>query len=805
MKAIKLLIIFLLFATVAKAQGVPSPVACQQFFTPSGVPLAGGFLYSFQSGTTNPLPTFADAGLTIANANPIILSAGGFAVSTTGSCGIFLNPSLTYKFVLQNASSTQQWVVDGITNNNLSTLLNTANVWTQLQTFNGGISISTLTAQNINNVCMADSQSGSDMGSKISACISTLNAVGGGIIDARGFRGSQTWSANVFSGLANPITLLLGVVTISLNVTQIIPADSVRIIGSGNAATIFSVNFASGDVFTIAANAFNFEFAHARFVNGVTRTSGYDFNPATPNINGSVHDVVFVDQYGWFKFAGSASGAVSGWVIDKIWNTGTSSSIHVGTQIYTGTTDGVIGVSGIYFSNMQETGGDLNVHDAPQVVIDSGSDTMKFNTVDLGYSAANTSTQPVWAFTNTQPGLFAPRWIRIARVSPEAPLATCINITAGTNLVFESIYVEGCNTGITISGGNAISITPGSIIANNKHGGLYVTAALPSLQLNVTGTTFSGNSNVANTDDDVQITGGTALFTFSDNQFGTQPGINGAGNNSRWGINLLAGASTNIKILGNTFNPFGLGTGCINDQVTVGAFEIIEDPCVSANNETLYLSGAVAANLRFKVSGAHPNWEISCQQNSSNSCEVTPSTANNGSTFNVPAVVISATTLGVVGTITNTAATATMGQILKTGSGGGNYTGTNTAYVSVDTTNLCLSAITVPTGWKLKVEASGVLESVTAAVAQSIALADAGTTCAGGGITALNGTERTITPPAAGIFDEGFQTQYVFTGDGAAHSLSLIAKTSNAADAWGVQNTSATVAPSIIYTLMPSN
>jgi hypothetical protein len=141
---------------------------------------------------------------------------------------------------------------------------------------------------------------------------------------------------------------------------------------------------------------------------------------------------------------------------------------------------------------------------------------------------------------------------------------------------------------------------------------------------------------------------------------------------------------------------------------------------------------------------------------------------------------------------------------LKTGSGSANYTGTNTTYAAVDTTNLC-AVITIPTGFKLLVEASGVLESVTAAVAQSIALADAGATCTSGGVTALTGTERTITPPALGTFDVNFSTQYVFTGDGSAHSVALVAKTSNASDAWGIQNTSATVAPSITYTLMPSN
>lgn len=164
-----------------------------------------------------------------------------------------------------------------------------------------------------------------------------------------------------------------------------------------------------------------------------------------------------------------------------------------------------------------------------------------------------------------------------------------------------------------------------------------------------------------------------------------------------------------------------------------------------------------------------------------------------------------ASNLKINGVIQNVGGTATMGLTFKTGSGAGNYTGTNTAaFASVDTTNLC-AVITVPTGWKLKVDASATIESATGAVAQSFALADAGTSCTGGGVTALAGTERDVTPPALGTFDVVLHTQYIFSGDGAAHSFSLVAKTSNAADAWGIQNTSATAAPSMTFTLMPSN
>jgi hypothetical protein len=141
---------------------------------------------------------------------------------------------------------------------------------------------------------------------------------------------------------------------------------------------------------------------------------------------------------------------------------------------------------------------------------------------------------------------------------------------------------------------------------------------------------------------------------------------------------------------------------------------------------------------------------------------------------------------------------------LKTGSGSGNYTGTGTGYANVDTTNLC-QVVTIPAGWKLIVTASAVVGSATSAVAQSFSLSDIGATCGGAGVTPLTGSERAVTPAASGTFDATLATQAVINGDGAAHSISMQAKTSNAADAWGIQNTSTTAAPSMILQLVFSN
>ena len=44
-----------------------------QFFTVLGEPLSGGFIYTYQAGTTTPLATYTTSAGTIANTNPIVL------------------------------------------------------------------------------------------------------------------------------------------------------------------------------------------------------------------------------------------------------------------------------------------------------------------------------------------------------------------------------------------------------------------------------------------------------------------------------------------------------------------------------------------------------------------------------------------------------------------------------------------------------------------------------------------------------------------------------------------------------------
>jgi len=129
---------------------------------------------------------------------------------------------------------------------------------------------------------------------------------------------------------------------------------------------------------------------------------------------------------------------------------------------------------------------------------------------------------------------------------------------------------------------------------------------------------------------------------------------------------------------------------------------------------------------------------------------------------------------------------------LKKGSGGGNYTTASTSYVDVDATNLSYT-VTIPTGWKLAISASGQITSLTAVAGVSYALFDS---------SVIN--EGMVTPSAA-TFQLQFGISWSITGDGASHTVKLQYKTANASDSASITNSSATLLPTMVFTLSPSN
>lgn len=80
-----------------------------QFFDDNGVPLAGGKIYTYLSGTSTPATTYTSSSGATPNTNPIVLDAAGRVAEE-----VWLTDDVQYRLVLQTALSVQIWLKDGI-------------------------------------------------------------------------------------------------------------------------------------------------------------------------------------------------------------------------------------------------------------------------------------------------------------------------------------------------------------------------------------------------------------------------------------------------------------------------------------------------------------------------------------------------------------------------------------------------------------------------------------------------------------------------------------------------------------------
>jgi hypothetical protein len=85
-----------------------SPTPKQQVFGTDGEPLVGGKIYTYAAGTSTPIATYTDYTAGTANTNPIILDSRGQA-------NIWLLNTVSYKFIVRDATDVLLYTVDNIT------------------------------------------------------------------------------------------------------------------------------------------------------------------------------------------------------------------------------------------------------------------------------------------------------------------------------------------------------------------------------------------------------------------------------------------------------------------------------------------------------------------------------------------------------------------------------------------------------------------------------------------------------------------------------------------------------------------
>jgi hypothetical protein len=90
-----------------------APPIRHQFFDDNGDPLALGYLYSYEAGTSTPLATYSDSALSVPNDNPISLDASGRPAVGGSEVAIYLE-AVAYKFVLTDADGVTVWSQDNV-------------------------------------------------------------------------------------------------------------------------------------------------------------------------------------------------------------------------------------------------------------------------------------------------------------------------------------------------------------------------------------------------------------------------------------------------------------------------------------------------------------------------------------------------------------------------------------------------------------------------------------------------------------------------------------------------------------------
>lgn len=89
---------------IAQRYNVPYTTA----FDTTGIVAPGAKLYFYQTGTDTPANTYSNAGLTIANANPVVANSAGLFGS------IFLALNQEYKVVLKDSNDDEIWTADPV-------------------------------------------------------------------------------------------------------------------------------------------------------------------------------------------------------------------------------------------------------------------------------------------------------------------------------------------------------------------------------------------------------------------------------------------------------------------------------------------------------------------------------------------------------------------------------------------------------------------------------------------------------------------------------------------------------------------
>ena len=171
-----------------------APAPLQTFYDASGVPLAGGLVYTSESGTDTPLGTFTDSTETAFATNPIVLNAYGQA-------SIWLLPDTPYRINVKDKNGVQQasWPIDGVVASSDGQTAATANNGNHYCADTG----STSTVQLVQNPILATAQEGNTVSFIAANNVTSPSVIdtGFGSTDLKRSDGQATQTGDILAGV----------------------------------------------------------------------------------------------------------------------------------------------------------------------------------------------------------------------------------------------------------------------------------------------------------------------------------------------------------------------------------------------------------------------------------------------------------------------------------------------------------------------------------------------------------------------------------------------------------------------------
>ena len=316
-----------------------------------------------------------------------------------------------------------------------------------------------------------------------------------------------------------------------------IAVNGLKILGAGKGATIFVLDSATSNFFTVNGEYFELGKMHIRPKTGVTRTAGHIVVAHKPL--GLVHDVLLIDPWNGFLMEGPTSG---GWTFDNIsvFTSGGNWNYLLKTYSATGTTSSF---------TVHNVGGDLaHGHQAgPLMIFDSRTDTVALTDLNI----VGAGGQPIVRCQDTDnagKGQW-PRWIHFTNSFFEAANSTVIDIQNARDLSFQNSYASGANIGIAVGPGAFDTKIIGNVFPNL--GQQAITIAAGSRATVIEGNTFSSVGTSGNGSYPIiDIAANASDFMISGNQSSSfYPQTNWPGN----GVRIAPGNSARFFVVNNNF------------------------------------------------------------------------------------------------------------------------------------------------------------------------------------------------------------------------------------------------------------